>query len=101
MSQKVKRWNNAKRYVNIQEEFGSFSKYAWVFVGGKPLANSFKKVADIPSKTEISERMSKDMKRRSFQFVGPTICCAFLQATGLVNDHLIDFFRHDEIQRMC
>jgi DNA-3-methyladenine glycosylase I len=88
---------NARMFLNIQKEFGSFDNYIWKFVGGKPIINHWKNLNEIPSKTEISEKMSKDLKKRGFTFMGPTICYAHMQAVGLVNDHLIDCFRYKEI----
>ena len=79
--------NNAKQFLKIQSEFGSFDKYLWEFVNGKPIKNSFKKLSDLPASTEISEKLSKDLKKRGFNFVGPTICYALMQAIGMVNDH--------------
>jgi len=79
--------NNAKLFLKIQDEFGSFDKYLWGFVNGKPIKNKFKKPSDIPATSEISEKLSKDLKKRGFNFVGPTICYALMQAVGMVNDH--------------
>ena len=84
--------NNAKHFLKIQEEFGSFDKYVWGFVNYKPIINNFKKLSDLPASTPISEKMSKDLRNRGFNFVGPTICYAFMQAVGMVNDHTIDCF---------
>ena len=84
--------NNAKHFLKIQEEFGSFDKYVWGFVNYKPIINNFKKLSDLPASTSISEKMSKDLRNRGFNFVGPTICYAFMQAVGMVNDHTIDCF---------
>ena len=78
---------NAKTYLAIQKEFGSFDKYIWQFVGGKPIVNNVKTMADVPAKTELSDAMSKDLLKRGFKFVGSTICYAFMQASGMVNDH--------------
>lgn len=88
---------NAKAYLAIQKEFGSFSKYIWGFVGGKPLKNSWKQEKDLPAKTEIAEKISKNLKIRGFKFVGPTIVYAHMQATGMVNDHTVDCFRYMEV----
>ena len=88
---------NALSYLAVQQEFGSFDKYIWQFVGGKPLKNSWRSTAEIPAQSEASVAMSSDLKRRGFKFVGPTICYAFMQATGLVNDHTVDCFRYDEM----
>ncbi|WP_449539208.1 DNA-3-methyladenine glycosylase I [Ferdinandcohnia sp. Marseille-Q9671] len=79
---------NAKAYFKIVEEFGSFQTYIWSFVDGKPIHNHFKTLADIPTKTDISDRLSKDLKKRGFKFIGSTICYAFMQAVGMVNDHI-------------
>jgi DNA-3-methyladenine glycosylase I len=85
--------NNAQRFIEVQKEFGSFDKYVWSFVGGKPLNNKLKTLRDIQPKTSISDAMSKDMGKRGFKFRGSTICYAFMQAVGLVNDHLEDCWR--------
>lgn len=84
--------SNAKAFLNVQEEFGSFDQYIWQFVDGKPMRNDWDKHADVPAITRESEQMSKDLKKRGFKFVGPTICYAFMQATGMVNDHTKDCF---------
>ncbi|TAK15156.1 MAG: DNA-3-methyladenine glycosylase I [Nitrosarchaeum sp.] len=84
--------NNAKHFLKIQKEFGSFDKYVWSFVNHKPIINNFKKLSDLPASTRISEKMSKDLRNREFNFVGPTICYAFMQAVGMVNDHTVDCF---------
>ena len=89
---------NAQGVLKIQEEFGSFNSYLWRYVEDTPIQNEWKSMADIPVKTEISEMMSKDLKKRGFNFVGPTICYAFMQAIGMVNDHTTDCFRHEEIK---
>lgn len=86
--------NNAKQFLKIQKEFGTFDKYLWSFVNYKPIKNHFTKYSDLPSSTPISERLSKDLKQRGFTFVGPTICYAMMQAIGMVNDHTTDCFRH-------
>lgn len=91
--------NNAKRFLEIQKEFGSFCNYIWGFVDHKPVINNWKSVSDLPAKTELAERISKDMKKRGFQFLGPVIIYSHLQATGLVNDHVVDCFRYEEIVR--
>lgn len=87
---------NAKAFIKVQEEFGTFDKYIWSFVGGKPLDNKVKSMSDVPAKTEISDAISNDLKKRGFNFVGSTIMYAFMQATGLVNDHLVTCFRYKE-----
>ncbi len=89
--------NGANAFLEIRKEFGTFDKYIWSFVDGKPIKNKFKKLADIPATTEISDRMSKDLKKRGFNFVGSTICYAFMQATGMVNDHVVSCFRYEHI----
>jgi len=88
---------NAKAFLKVQKEFGSFDAYIWKFVGGKQKKNAWKSVKDIPSTTQESEAMSKDLIRRGFRFVGSTICYAFMQAVGMVNDHTLDCFRHKEV----
>lgn len=85
---------NAQKFQEIQKEFGSFDKYIWQFVGGKSQKNKFKKLSDFPTKTKESEAISKDLQRRGFKFVGPTICYAYMQAAGLVNDHTVSCFRY-------
>ena len=92
--------NNAKRFIEVQKEFGSFSKYIWKFVDYKPIINSWKNESEIPAKTELSEAISKDLKKRGFEFIGPVIIYSHLQATGLINDHIIDCFRYDQINKM-
>ena len=84
--------NNAKQFLKIQEEFGSFDNYLWRFVNYKQIKNKFKKISDLPVSTEISEKVSKDLKKRGFNFVGPTICYALMQAIGMVNDHTSQCF---------
>ena len=88
---------NAKAFLVVQKEFGSFDKYIWGFVGGKPQDNKLKSHGDVPAKTDISDAISKDLKKRGFNFVGSTIMYAFMQATGLVNDHLSSCFRYKEV----
>ena len=88
---------NAKAFLELQAEFGSFAAYVWQFVDGKSLVNHWEQVEDVPAKTEISEKLSKDLKRRNFSFVGPTICYAYMQAAGLVNDHVKSCFLYGEI----
>jgi DNA-3-methyladenine glycosylase I len=89
--------NNAQRFLEVQEEFGSFDRYLWDFVGGKPLVNRWSEMSQIPASTELSDRVSKDLKKRGFRFIGTTIIYAHLQAVGLVNDHLVGCFRYGEI----
>lgn len=91
---------NAKALLQIQKKFGSFDKYIWKFVNYKTLDNKVKDLSELPSKTEQSTQMSKELKKKGFKFVGPTICYAFMQAVGMVNDHVIDCFRYDEINQM-
>jgi DNA-3-methyladenine glycosylase I len=88
---------NARAFLAVQKEFGSFDRYVWRFVGGKPLQGSRKGLKDIPARTAESDALSKDLKRRGFRFVGSTICYAFMQAVGLVNDHLTLCYRHREV----
>lgn len=90
---------NARAFLSIQEEFGSFDSYIWGFVDGQPLINEFREMAEVPAETELSQKISKDLKRRGFSFVGPTIIYAHMQATGLVNDHLTSCFRHQELKK--
>ncbi len=85
---------NARAYLEVRKEFGTFSKYLWAFVGGQPITNKWKKLSEIPANTPASDAMSKDLKKRGFKFVGSTICYAFMQATGMVNDHTVDCFRY-------
>ncbi|MCL4245800.1 MAG: DNA-3-methyladenine glycosylase I [Candidatus Dadabacteria bacterium] len=91
---------NARAFLEVSEEFGAFDKYIWQFVGHKPVQNSRKSLKDIPAKSKESDDMSKDMKKRGFSFVGSTICYAFMQAAGMVNDHIVDCFRYEEVKRM-
>jgi len=86
---------NARAFLQIQEEFGSFDKYIWDFVDGKPIINRWKKMSDLPASTPLSDTISKDLKKRGFNFVGSTIIYAFMQAVGIVNDHTTDCFRYD------
>jgi DNA-3-methyladenine glycosylase I len=86
---------NANAFLAVQKEFGSFDKYIWQFVGGRPKKNTWQALRHLPSQTPESDAMSKDLKRRGFRFVGSTICYAYMQATGMVNDHTIDCFRHE------
>ena len=89
--------NNARRVLEIQKEFGSFDKYIWRFVGGNPIKHASKSLNDIPPTTKESDVMSKDLRKRGLRFVGPTICYAFMQAVGMVNDHTIECFRYDAV----
>lgn len=88
---------NAKAFLAVQKEFGSFDAYIWGFVGGKPIDGKRKGLGDVPAKTDVSDAMSRDLKKRGFNFVGSTIMYAFMQATGMVNDHLVTCFRYKEI----
>lgn len=90
---------NGKAFLAVQKEFGSFDKYIWRFVDGKPLVNSWSNLRELPAKTPMAEAMSKDMIGRGFRFVGPTICYAFMQAAGLVNDHSITCFRYRDLAK--
>lgn len=89
--------SNAKAYLEVQKEFGGFDKYIWRFTGGKPLNNKVKTISDVPAKTEISDAISTDLRKRGFNFVGSTIMYAFMQATGMVNDHTRECFRYKEV----
>jgi len=88
---------NSQRFLEIQKEFNSFDKYIWQFVGEKPIKNRFKSISELPSKTRESDAMSLDLKKRGFMFTGSTICYAFMQAVGMVNDHTLDCFRYNEV----
>jgi DNA-3-methyladenine glycosylase I len=92
---------NAQAFLKVQQEFGSFDEYIWRFVDGAPKQNVWKNMAEFPVTTAESDAMSKDLKKRGFKFVGSTICYAHMQATGMVNDHTIDCFRHAEIMNVC
>jgi len=89
--------NNAQRFLEVQKEFGSFDRYIWQFVDGKPIRNRFRSLSQIPARTEVSDAISKDLKERGFKFVGSTIVYAHMQATGMVNDHLVSCFRYDQV----
>jgi DNA-3-methyladenine glycosylase I len=89
--------NNAARFIEIQREFGSFSSYIWSFVGGKPIINRWGTMSEAPATSPESDALAKDLKRRGFKFLGSTVIYAHMQATGLVNDHLLGCFRHDEV----
>lgn len=91
---------NARVFLEIQQEFGSFDAYIWPFVGGEPKVNTLKNLSEMPAKTAESEALSKDLIKRGCSFVGPTICYAFMQAGGMVNDHVVDCFRYREILEM-
>lgn len=91
--------NNARRFLEIQKEFGTFDGYIWQFVGGKPIRHEYKRLSRIPATSKESDAMSKDLKARGFQFVGSTICYAFMQAAGMVNDHVTTCFRYRQVAR--
>ena len=91
---------NACAFLKVQREFGSFDKYIWQFVGGEPVQNDWQHIAEVPARTEISDTMSKDLKKRGFKFIGSTICYAFMQATGMVNDHIKDCHVYHEVSKM-
>lgn len=88
---------NARAFLAVQDEFGSFSDYLWRFVDGAPVQNHWNALSEIPAETAQSKQMSKDLLKRGFKFVGPTICYAFMQACGMVNDHIVDCFRYDQV----
>jgi DNA-3-methyladenine glycosylase I len=87
---------NARAFLRVQAEFGSFDRYIWSFTDGVPIRNAWTRLSDIPAETPVSKAMSRDLKRRGFRFVGPTICYAYMQSAGLVNDHLVDCFRYPQ-----
>ncbi len=89
--------SNAKAFIAVRKEFGTFNKYIWSFVDGKPVNNKFKSLKEIPARTDLSDTISKDLKQRGFNFVGSTIVYAHMQATGMVNDHLVDCFRYMDL----
>jgi DNA-3-methyladenine glycosylase I len=91
---------NARAALEVRAAFGSLDAYLWGFVGGHPVANRWRTMAELPAETEASRAMSRELKRRGFRFVGPTVCYAFMQATGLVNDHVVSCFRHREVARL-
>lgn len=91
--------SNAKVFLEIQKEYGSFDKYIWSFADGKPIQNKWQNREEVPATTPLSDRMSKDMKKKGFKFIGSTICYAFMQAIGMVNDHTVDCFRYKECQK--
>jgi DNA-3-methyladenine glycosylase I len=92
--------NNAARFIEIQEEFGSFDNYIWRFVDGKPIVNKWQITDQLPANTELSDKLAKDLKQRGFKFMGSTVCYAHMQATGMVNDHLVSCFRYHEVQQI-
>jgi len=93
--------NNAQKFLKVQQEFGSFDTYQWQFVGGKAIQNNWKTLRDLPISTPEAIAFSKDLIKRGFKFVGPTIVYSHMQATGMVNDHEVDCFRHDEIKQLA
>jgi DNA-3-methyladenine glycosylase I len=92
---------NARLVIAVRDEFGSFSAYLWRFVGNRPIVNRFRTMAELPARSRESDAMSRDLSRRGFRFVGPTICYALMQAVGMVNDHLVTCFRHDVVKGMA
>ena len=90
---------NARAFLRVREEFGSFDAYLWRFVDGKPIQNNWRTLQEVPAETPQAQQMIKDLKKRGFTFVGPTICYALMQAVGMVNDHLVSCFRYQEVQR--
>lgn len=90
---------NAKAFLLVQAEFGTFDRFLWGFVEGKPIRNEFKSFKEVPARTDVSDTLSKDLKRRGFKFIGTTICYAMMQAVGMVNDHLVDCFRHAKVPK--
>ncbi len=90
---------NAQAFLAVQDEIGTFDQYIWAFVGHDPKQNAWRSIKEVPAKTPESDAMSKDLRRRGFKFVGSTICCAFMQAVGMVNDHVVDCFRHGELRK--
>ena len=90
--------NNAKGFLEVQKEFGTFDTYIWQFVDGRPITNRYKSIREVPATTKVSDAMSKDLRKRGFKFVGSTICYAHMQATGMVNDHIVDCYRYKEIK---
>ncbi len=91
---------NAKCFLAMQSEYGSFDSYIWSFVGGKPLQNSWQSMDEVPATSPESEKMSKDLKKKGFKFVGPTTCYAFMQSVGMVNDHTVSCFRYEEVKKL-
>jgi DNA-3-methyladenine glycosylase I len=89
--------DNARRFLEVQKAFGSFDRYIWGFVDGRPVKNKFRRLTDLPARTPLADAVSADLKKRGFKFVGPTIVYAHMQATGMVNDHLVSCFRHDQV----
>jgi len=92
--------NNAQRFLEVRKEFGTFDKYIWQFTGNKPIVNKWNQLNQLPAKSTESDAMSKDLQKRGFKFVGSTICYAFMQAAGMVNDHLVDCYRYKELKKL-
>jgi DNA-3-methyladenine glycosylase I len=92
--------NNAKRFIEVQHEFGNFSKYIWGFVDSKTVVNHWQTNSEIPAHTELSDRIAADLKKRGFKFIGSTVVYSHMQATGMVNDHLVSCFRHREFENL-
>jgi DNA-3-methyladenine glycosylase I len=92
---------NARAFLQVQSQFGSFDVFIWQFVAGQPMQNAWRTVQEVPAKTRESDAMSKELKRRGFTFVGSTICYAFMQAVGMVNDHIVECFRWQEVQTLA
>ena len=92
--------NNARAFLEVQNEFGSFDKFIWQYVDHQPIQNQWKRLRNIPTSTRESEQMSEDLRQRGFRFVGPTICYAYMQAVGMVNDHIVDCFRHKQVAKI-
>ena len=92
---------NARAFIKVREEFGAFNDYIWDFVDGRPIQNAWQQGSEIPAETPLSNKISRDLKRRGFNFVGPTIVYAHMQATGMVNDHTTDCFRHEEVKTLA
>lgn len=93
--------NNARRFIEIQKEFGSFSRYIWSFVGNRPVVNYWNDITELPASSGLSDKISRDLKKRGFKFLGSTIVYSHLQATGIINDHLVSCFRHKEVSKTC
>jgi len=91
---------NAKAFLNIRKEFGTFNKYIWEFTGGRPVVNKFRSIREIPARTELSDKISEDLRKKGFRFVGSTIIYAHMQATGMVNDHTVDCFRYSQLNHL-
>lgn len=91
---------NAKAFLEVQKEFGSFDKFIWGFVDNQPIQNNWASMSELPASTPLSDKMSKDLKKRGFKFIGTTICYAFMQAVGMVNDHIVSCPRYDEVKRL-